>query len=266
MESVALLKNLYESRRKRNTSYSLSAFSRDVGMSQPQISRILNGSRPFTITQAKKISVHLSLDESTEKKLLESVLLGSSRDQALTEKIESKNKKREEKKAVDFDVEKYIAISKWYHLPLFALITTVDFKNNPSWIAERLGISTDEAKDAIERLVQLGFVSRVDGKLVPTNNHVNLVTKNSKTAVREHHAAMMAQAKETMGKATDDGSFALREISGVSVATDMKNVGAAKELVAKFKADMTALLSEGSATEVYQLNVQLFPITKRKKS
>lgn len=267
MNAVQIIKNVYEARRARNGAYSLNAFSRDAGMSQPQLSRILNGSRSVTVKQAQKLSLLLNLDQETGKQLLESVILNAKNvDLKLVEKIEKDKQKRDSKKAVDLDIEKFITVSKWYHLPLFALVTTSDFKNNPTWIAERLGITTQEAREAVERLIVVGFLKIEDGKLVPANQHVNLVTKNSKTAVREHHAQMMNHAKETMMGQTDDKAFALREISGVSVAVDTKNIPAAKDLVRKFKSEMAALLSEGSANEVYQLNVQLFPLSKRRKS
>lgn len=267
MTPIEIIKKVYDSRKAKNAAYSLNAFSRDAGMSQPQLSRILNGSRSFTVKQAQKFSLLLNLDQATEKQLLESTILGSKKvDVKLVEKIAKEKQKRESKKAVELDIEKYLTISKWYHLPLFTLVTTVDFKNNPTWIAERLGITTQEAREAIERLIAVGFLKREGTKLVPTNEHVTLMTKDSKAAVREHHAQMMTHAKETMMNGTDEKSFKLREISGVSIAVDMKNLEAAKAMVIKFEADMAALLTEGNATEVYQLNVQLFPLSKRGKS
>ena len=53
-----------------------------------------------------------------------------------------------------------------------------------------------------------------------------------------------------------------REISSLSLAVDPDKVSEAKALIKKFKEELTELMTEGDVREVYQFNVQLFPISK----
>jgi transcriptional regulator with XRE-family HTH domain len=63
------IKDVYETRRLKNSSYSMRAFARDLKVSQTLISFIWNGKRPLTFKVAKKIQENLMLPEKEVKEL-----------------------------------------------------------------------------------------------------------------------------------------------------------------------------------------------------
>lgn len=73
---LILLNTLLKQRQDKNPQYSLTALARDLGISQPQLSRILKGDRRLTPASALKLGQQLQLNS---EELLE--LLVSSIDQ-----------------------------------------------------------------------------------------------------------------------------------------------------------------------------------------
>ncbi len=65
------IKNVYETRREKNSSYSMRAFARDTKVSQTLMSFIWNGKRPLTLKVARKIQEKLSLPENEVQELFQ---------------------------------------------------------------------------------------------------------------------------------------------------------------------------------------------------
>jgi len=141
-------------------------------------------------------------------------------------------------------------------------VTTKDFKNSPVWIAKKLGITTDEAREAVDRLLRLGLLVETGKTLKMADRLSEVAPKKSETAVREHHAQMMKRAQEALETHTDEAAWMMREISSLSLGCDPSKIPEAKTLIKKFKEDLTQLVTTGEIRSVYQFNVQLFPITK----
>ncbi len=227
------------------------------------MSLIFSRRRSLTPAQAKKASLLLKLSSTQERELVDATMLTSKRNPRVQVSLEEQQSRRESNKYKDLDYDRFSALAKWYHMPILALVSTKNFKNNPSWIARRLGITTDEAREGLERLIRLGIlISDDNGSLKAADDRVELSPKRSESAVREHHSQMMKRAEETMRTQTDDESWKKRDISSLSMAIDPERIPEAKALLKRFKEDLTSLVTEGNVKEVYQFNVQLFPLTK----
>ncbi len=61
------LQNVYETRKMKNSLYSMRAFARDIQISQTLISFIWNDKRPLTLKQAKKVQENLMLEGNLEE-------------------------------------------------------------------------------------------------------------------------------------------------------------------------------------------------------
>lgn len=72
--SLEILQNSFTEKKQRNAAYSLRAFSRDVGISAPQLSRIFNGKRKLSAEQACKIAIKLQFNHATFMKLITAVV------------------------------------------------------------------------------------------------------------------------------------------------------------------------------------------------
>jgi uncharacterized protein (TIGR02147 family) len=229
MNSIAQLRQTFLEKKRKNPAYSTRAFARDLGMSQSLLSMVLNGKRPLTLKQSSRIASLLNLGSE---------------------------------EFIDYDAERFKAISHWYHFGILDLTTTDRFKNDSAWMAKRLGISKLEIEDAVERLVRLGLLERSGRTLKKANSKVYLATSKSESAVRSFHRQMISKALEELDKTTEK-AFNAREISSMTIAVPKSEVPRAKLRIKQFQKDLAAMLNKaGPCNEVYQLNVQFFSLTK----
>jgi len=253
--SKDILRQILLKKMKANPAYSARAFARDIGVSPAFVTMILNGKKTINLNRAIEISQALKLAENEKQALLNATMQESGLDLQVKSKLDRRD-------LTDLSEEQFTVIADWYHFAIMDLVTTKDFKSDPKWIAKRLSLRPLEVEVAIGRLIKVGILKKVGSRLKKVLNKVELPTKLSLTAVREHHKQMMERAKEQLTK-TDQKSFESRMISSMTFAADMSRIEEARKRVLDFQQELANFLSAGDeCTEVFQLNIQLFPHTK----
>ena len=261
LKPVEFLRELYLERRERNSSYSTRAFARDIGISQAYASMILNGKKPLTLKQATRVAALLNLEPEKTEALLNAVLGLATAKSKIKKSIRlSFSKKEKNDWFSDLQLDRFTAISRWYHIAILDLTTTKNFKEDVKWIGARLGITSIEANDALDRLIRLGFLQRTNGKIRKPKAHLYLQTEHSEPAIRKFHKEMIAKAASKLDE-TSQEEFSKRSITGITLAVDVKHVEEAKKKINNFQQEMSELVTDGNCTEVYQLNVQFFSLT-----
>jgi uncharacterized protein (TIGR02147 family) len=267
MESaVEILGDILVQRSQRNPSYSLRALARDIECSPTFLSLVLSGKRRLSLQRAKQISQSLQLPDHTKNILLRAVATEAlSQDtRELLDPFKAASESMNNPLDTYFDVveDRETLLKHWYHVAILDLASTKNFKPDTDWIAKRLGISGLEARDAVNRLIRLGLVEVKGAKWRKTENRIFVKTKNSQKAIREFHQQMAQRAIEVMKASDAQKDFEARSISGITMAIDPSRVEKARKMIAKFQDSLADLMTEGSnCTEVYQLNVQFFPLT-----
>ena len=163
---------------------------------------------------------------------------------------------------LQYEVERFKSISQWYHLAILNLTFVKGFKSEPQWIANRLGISTLEASEAVDRLLHLGLLRRDEaGALKKTAENLYIKTIRSESALRKFHAEMIEKAKNELKK-IDDEAFQSRLINGVTFACAPEHIETIKEMIHEFQDRILAFTKPGPHQEIYQFNSQLFSLTQ----
>ncbi len=248
MEQEALqrvLKEAYFKQKLKNSSYSLRAFSRKLKMQPSAVSEIMKGKRRVSGKLASRIVQHLSLHPKDAKRVL-SLFSGTPKDDASVEQEELSH-------------EIFSLISEWQHFAILSLVETHDFRNDLEWIAERLNLRKSEAKDAVERLLRLGLLREEKAVLKPTGKSFRTSDGVHSTAVQHSHLASFEFAKQVV----ENVDVEVRDFTSMTFATRVDLLPEAKKLVREFYAKMNSLLEGTSqANEVYQMNIQLLPLTQ----
>ena len=251
MHDVAqILANKLARRQRQNPSYSLRAFARDLGLNPGTISAILNGKRSLPAAELKGVIERLRLTPSEGAKL---------RNAWRRQRIGTDGLPEEDpdEAVVALDEAHYAIIAEWEHYAVLALMKLPEFRADESWIARRLGISKPRVQAVIGRLEQVGFIEKSGKGFRRIIARLKTTEDVTSAALRVAHAEELDAAKRSIDRVPTD----LRDLSSITLTIKPKTLPAAKDLIRRFRRDLAALIESDDATEVYQLCVQLFPIT-----
>lgn len=237
----------------RNSSFSLRAFARLLGVSPASLSEFLNGKRLLSFKMLKKLAERMCLPPSQMQELNDRIL----RDKNGIENIPHSDRRR-----IQLQNDQYFLVSDWHYYAILCLAETPNFKDDYHWIAERLQTSVGKVREAMERLLRLELlIYNREGKLIC--NDIDLFTTEDipNSSLKIRHTENLDAAKESIYK--DD--VLVRDFSFATVAINPKNLPKAKKLIREFQDQLIAALESGEKTEVYEICMQVYPRTKVNK-
>lgn len=243
-----LLLDEFDKRRTRNPNFSLRAFAKWLGISPAQLSQMMTGKRPITFKSMNKISNRLGLSPLEKKNIFSSIL----KDQHFVEPTH-------EKKLI-LQEDQFRLISDWYHLAILSLTKVKDAQADPRWISRRLGISLEQAHQALLRLERMGIIE-TKPKFRQLTEPFEAVSQIPSDAIRKYHKQNLNLATEKI----DTVPLQLRQFQSISLPVNGKKIEAFKDLIDDFLSQASDLADSQVATEIYHLNVQLFPVTQVKE-
>jgi uncharacterized protein (TIGR02147 family) len=245
------LKSELARRKIINPSYSLRAFAKKLDLSPAYLSKVFNDERTLSVKAAGEIAQKLGYSEGESLDFCK--LVAGQRIPTVLEEKSSLD-------SVLLSLDRFELIADWYHYALLVLTECKDFKAEPSWIADQLSITKKSAADAINRLLRLGLIKKAQGRFKKVDKTIATPTDQVSRALRSFHSQMIAKA----GEAIEQQDIQDREISGITLAIGPEQLVLAKKEIKKFQMKMARLLKTQEASEVYQLNVQFFRLSKKK--
>lgn len=236
------LKLEFEERRKRNSRYSIRAFAKQMNIDQSLLSKVMSGKKEFS--------------PRTQKKCLELIGVPNDEIQLIVKDID----KIPRKKYIDLDDETFEMISDWHHFAILELLKVDEVKKNPvQEISKRLAMSSKETKSALDRMVSLGFIKKIDDNYrLAKQNNTWASTRETSTAKRKLQKALL----EKSIKALEEVDFNLRAHNSLTIAVDADKLPEFKEKLQDILRQTGDILQKsGKFNEVYQLTLSFFPLT-----
>ncbi|NCN28169.1 TIGR02147 family protein [bacterium] len=245
VEFRTFLKDELDRRTAKNPKYSLRSFARFIGISHTSLSCILRGQRPISSKTKTKVAMALGIDPEMVDQFDDHPLVDGS----------SPNFER-------IGVDSYHLIADWHHDAILELVATRGFKDDPGWIASKLGIKRTEARVAVERLQKMGLIEKDHfGRSVVAKNTTNTHQPLGSTARRKNQMQILDLSKESIEKV----SLEVRDHSSITMAIDTRDLPVAKEMIKDFRRQLMARLQAPSKNfnQVYQLHIGFFPLSER---
>ncbi len=267
LETNKLLNERFKEKQGKNPSFSIRSWANQMGLaSHGGLQQILSGKR--TVPKKYIPQIIKSLNFNTGEAMYFETLVDFEKAKTPEEKdlyYQRLNHLRPNKKEVQVvEIENF----RYFQNPLHSIVRTMidrdDFENNPEWIRKNVRVKTTqrEIKEIIERLIVLGFVSEKDGVLEKVHKHIKNKVDVSSKAVETYHQLMSMMASEEVKKQSVDereyNSFCLNLKRGQLKNAKRKMRDFIDEFIAEFEAPSK------KSDETYQLNVQLFSLTKNK--
>jgi len=260
-----LLNKAFLLKKKRNPNYSQRAVARDLCVSPMFVTKLFTGKSAIPTRRLKQICSVLDMDTTAQTVFYRSLIVHSLPSPELrkialsTSTADSKLENYEQ-----MPQKKFSVLSQWYHLAILNLLTC-EIDRSTSTLSRKLGITEAEAETSLQLLKHLELASCEDGAWRKTDLHMLSPTTRSQTEVRNFHRAMIKKAYEELSRIGQE-AFNERLITGFTIAVNPENLEEAKRVIFDALSDLSHKLSHGSCTEVYQCNVQLFPLTKKERS
>lgn len=260
-----LLKDLFDQKRQSDPTFSLRALSKNIGLkSTGFFTLVLSGKRNITDSTARRLAKEFHFSEEDSNFFLALVNYNQAKPSEKHHYAEELFRLSHDKANPLLEAQ-FSYMTKWYFVAIREMIGNIDFKSDPEWISKNLlpNIPVDEVKSAIKELLSLGLIKKSpNGKLDQT---LKTIVNNPTTAsllASEFHRQMMLRASEALFSV--DREF--REVSSTTICLTEEGFKMlrkwAQELVKK-SLDLSE--RERETTAVYQINLQLFPLTKVKK-
>jgi uncharacterized protein (TIGR02147 family) len=175
-----------------------------------------------------------------------------------------KIQKKKKIKLISSDQYEYFA--NWYNPAVRELVRCKDFQGDPKWIAKRIFpmISVIEARESLKLLERLGLVVKTkEGQYIQTERAVTTERELLSMSARNFHREMGKRAIESL----DEVPLDRRDFSGITFGLPTSMVQKLKDKLNEFREELNSTLGslDEETDEVYHMNIQLFPLTKKEK-
>lgn len=225
---------------RRNPSYSLRAFSKDLRIEASALSKIIRGQRKVSKTMFSRLSSALGL---SPKERLAFQLEG---------KVEFS----------DVSEDIFRVISDWYYFAILELTHLPSFEGNVKWIASKLDLKTVETKKAVETLLRLNLL-----EITSENIWIDKAENLSTTACKHTGDAFKKLQHDVLKKAVDALHrlpIEKRDQSSMTITFPESEMSRAKELLKKYRRDFVSEMENySSADQVYHLSFSLYPLINK---
>jgi uncharacterized protein (TIGR02147 family) len=257
------LQEYYRAMKARSRGFSYRAFSRRAGLGSPNhLKRVMEGERNLTPEMAERFAEALALEGEACDYFVELVRFGQAKTSVERARSHARlmtfNTYRKTRR-LDLAQAEYHAT--WYIPAVRELAGRADFRADARWIAARLlpPIKPAEAKAALDTLLKLGLLRREeDGSVRQAEPLISTGPELHALHIANYHRTMMERAAASIDLVPSAG----RDISAVTLLVGRAGVKRIKQRIQRFRRELLELsLSEVDATQVLQLNLQLFPLS-----
>jgi uncharacterized protein (TIGR02147 family) len=262
----AFLRAYAERRRAQKDGFSLSGFSKRVGLRSPSyFTLVIDGERNLTADSAHRFAEACGLSgeavsyfctlvdfnqakTARERELHYATLQGFRRFRA----------------SHRLDAAQSAYHSEWYIPAIYELAALASFRDDPKWIAKTLlpAIAPKQASQALSVLDELGLLVR-DGKGKLRQAEPLLETGDGPLGhhVVQFHRTMMQRAAEAIDRVPREE----REIAALTLCLSEAKIRALKAELEAIRRDLVQrYMADPEAERVVQVNFQLFPLSKKR--
>lgn len=268
LEYRVFLKDAFEAVKAGSPRLSYRTFAKKAGFSSPNfLQMVIQGKRNLSSTYRVAAAKAFKLNRQ-ESEFFQN-LVGYDQARSPDEKNSFYQKilaDRRYSKVKTLDKSQYEFFSHWYIPVVREMLTHMDFEGESAWIAERIHprITVSQVDSARKLLIKLGLI-RLDqdsGKWIQTDTVLSTESEATHLALRNYHKSAIQLAHDSL-KAFGPTD---RDVRSVTIGLSEAAFGELKsklEMVWKDVLDFAGRQQQADA--VYQVNLQLFPMTRERK-
>jgi uncharacterized protein (TIGR02147 family) len=256
------LKDLYDLKKARSPYFSYRYLGKRLAVDPGYLVKIIQGKMQLPVKSVDRLIQYCGLQGREAEYLKEMLIYGRAK-RIKDIKVHFENMIRlREKELRKVEISQYSFFKKWYHSAIHCLLMFHEFDGDFKILASNLSpkISVEEAEESIRLLQDLNFIRKTpSGKYVVTDNRLSTGEKWQSVAIRNYQEECLKLAAESLSR----HEKGIRDISTVTIPMSDKDFEEVKDRIKDLRQSLLHLDPEnGAPNSVYQVNIQLFPLTK----
>ena len=170
---------------------------------------------------------------------------------------------RKKANTVYLDLARFEPVSDPEHLIVREMTNLRDFREDAEWVSRRTGgrVAPERVTEIWKRLLDTGLLARdPSGRLLPTSPFQDTVRDTAGEPLKAYHERSIDLARASVRGVP----LAERDVSTAVIGLAKCDFSEARAAIQNFRETFIAFFdrTDGSAEEVYHLNLQYFPVTK----
>jgi uncharacterized protein (TIGR02147 family) len=253
-----VLLDAFNSRRKKNSGYSLRAFARDVEMSHSRLSEIFSGKGDLSLEKAQNIAKKLRLTPIKAADFRDMVLIRTSNDvrkkNAASKRLLARTKTSNQKDVTD---DQFQIVANPKYSAVYTCMMLGFYDGSCESIMKLISMNSIELYEVLRRLERLGLVTIEDGRWIANPFKVNVDNGIPSDWVRSYHREMATLGR----KAIDTVPMTSRYLDSIVIPIDLDRFGEIQQKIASFSQSLLEEYCNGKDV-VYGMALQFFPMSK----
>ncbi|MBN1129907.1 MAG: TIGR02147 family protein [Chitinispirillaceae bacterium] len=261
------LTDLFRALKEESPSFSFRSFAKMAGSSSPNFLQLIQA-RKLNIQSAGIHALSQNLKLTRKERNYFEYLVDFDHAKTHEEKdrfFQQILLAKEYKQIQTLDKSQYELFSHWYIPVIRELVVRHDYNGDPSWIGEKIvpPVSPAKVKKGIAVLSSLGLIrSEGDNRWVHTDRIVSTPSEVLSVAVTTYHKSVLGLAREAIERFPPEE----RDIRSVTIGISNEGYGEVKKRLEAFWKELLAYAeTQKNANRIFQVNMQLFPLSKNGK-
>jgi uncharacterized protein (TIGR02147 family) len=250
---------------KKGTSryFSYRYMSRQLGIDAGYLVKVLQGQKNLSYQSTPQVTSLLKLNKKETEYFKVLVLFGKTKSNTEIAEYFEKLLHISETKRVSVDADKYEFYKKWYYSVVREVIGFFPFKGDYKALAEMIlpPITPGQAKKSVELLERLDLIKKnSDGVYASTERFITTGEKWRSIAIRQFQEETIQLAKTALDVVPKDE----RDMSTITLSISREGFEEIKEILKQTRRQVFEVAEKDpNVNGAYQLNLQLFPISKK---
>ncbi|MBK9578970.1 MAG: TIGR02147 family protein [Fibrobacterota bacterium] len=261
LEYRDFLKDAYEERRKLQPYFSYRFIGNKVGMDSSYLTRLLQKKLHLGDDLVDRMAHAFGLHDESLEYFRNLVSFNKSKNDAQARVFHDQLMRLRGVgyRIVREDQEDYF--TNWIHAALRSLLDYHPFDGDFEALGAALfpPVSGEEAKQSVYLLERLGMARRTESGYEILDHHLHSGDNWRNDAIKTFQKSTMDLAARSL----DEIPPSLRDISTMTMNIDTETLGDLKVMVREFQENVAKLVESAPTSDrVYQLNIQLFPLSR----
>ena len=272
LEYRKYLQDYYAFQKKSTKSFTYRRFSHEAGFKAPNFLQLLiQGKR--NLKKSSIVRVSRAIGHSTEEAVYFELMVNFDQAKTVAEKTHYFTLLSETRKPYQIsriNELQFEHFRNWHHKAIRELLGFYRFDENEAYAYRKLAallappISESEARNSVKLLLKLGLLKRdKQGKIVQAERFISTGDEVQNLSVRTFHKAMIRRAEDAVDSIPPEN----RDIACLTVTVSDNGFAQLKKELQLFRKRLLEVVkSDADPKNVFQVNLQLFPLTNTKKT